>query len=337
LVVAIAASTFGCIAWTQDSQGNLISVGLPELPDANAEQLTHHEGKASPWLDELNNWRQTAGLQPVAENLELSAGSRAHAEYILESARKHSANSVAAFLTLMGAALHHEDPNSPYFSEIGAQAAAGGRRVPGIFQAANIALEQTNPRADIDSLSLVPFHRLSLLSPWAEVAGYGEAGKFPERVATLALRGRQGRNVSTAIEFPPDGSIVPFASMSSPEWPNPLAACPGYRAPVGLPVSIQLSKQSTLGTYSFTDLTAGHELIACAFDAATYENPDASQQAYARRALSMYNGVILIPKKPLDPGHRYRVVIEAGGSYQWSFEVAQVPSEIAGADRSTAR
>jgi len=155
-----------------------------------------------------------------------------------------TAHSSAPLIKQSRAAVHHEDPNSPYFSETGAQAAAGGRRVPGIFQAANIALEQTNPRADIDSLSLVPFHRLSLLAPWAEVAGYGEAVKFPELVATLALRGRPRRNVSTAIEFPPDGSIVPFASMSSPEWPNPLAACPGYRAPVGLPVSIQLSKQS---------------------------------------------------------------------------------------------
>jgi hypothetical protein len=353
LVAALAASMFGCVAWTQDSQGNLRSIGLPGLPvwtakpapsqaplptytDANANQLAHNERKASPWLDELNNWRRTVGLQPVAENLELSDGSRAHAEYILETARKDGANSVGAYGMVIGAALHHEDPNSPYFTEVGAQAAGGGRRVPGVSQAANIAFAQKSPKADIDSLLLVPFHRLSLLAPWAEVAGYGNAGNFPERVGTLALRGRQGRNVSTAIEFPPDGSSVPFGTMSSPEWPNPLAACPGYRAPVGLPITLQLSKQSSLGTYSLTDLTSGHELIACAFDATTYENPDAGQQAYVRRALSMYNGVVLIPRNPLDPGHRYRVVIEAGGSYQWSFEVARVGAEMAiREDRST--
>jgi hypothetical protein len=311
---------------------------LPAFSGGNVDQPTRYEAGKPFWLDELNTWRQTTGLKPVSEDLELSDGSRTHAEYILKSSRKDGANSVAAYGMLMGAAMHHEDPNSRYFSAVGAQAAVGGRLVPRVFQAANIALGQKSSEADIDSLLLVPFHRLSLLAPWAEVAGYGDAGNFPERVGALALRGRQGRNVSAAIEFPPDGSNVPFGTMSSPEWPNPLAACPGYHAPVGLPVTLQLSKRAPLSTYSLTDLTAGHELIACAFDAATYENPDAGQQAHVRRALSMYNGVVLIPRKPLDPGHRYRVVIEAGVSFEWSFEVAQVGVEMAAReDGSTAR
>ena len=342
-LAAIALSTVaGCIAWSTDQHGNLQSVGLPGVPvwtaqkpspqaplssgESAAAELSRDENAGSSWLDELNKWRQAAGLEPVAENLQLSDGSREHAHYLLENARQAGGSVVAAGMA-MGAAMHAESPESEGFSEEGAQAAIGGPHVSGVMQAADIAWAQRNPRADIDSLLIVPFHRLSLLAPWAEVAGYGKAGKSPDRVAAMALRGRQGRDANRIVRFPPQGSQVPFAAMTSAEWPNPLSACPGYVLPVGLPITLQLVHPANLGSYSIDDLSAGQKLAACAFDAETYDNPDATQETYAHHALAANKAIVLIPRDPLQVGHRYGVKIQAGSEYEWSFEVIQPSAE----------
>jgi hypothetical protein len=342
----LSAFAIGCIAWSTNSQGNLQSVGLPGLPvwsaktpsprapmpmaQAGAAELNSDENGGSAWLEELNYWRQAAGLDPVAENLELSDGSRAHADYILENARESGVSSAAEYGMSMGGAMHSESPGTPGFSEEGAQAAVGGRHVMGVMQTADLAFDR-NEKADIDGLLTVPFHRLSLLAPWAEVAGYGKAGQFPNRVAALALRGRQGRNNTAPVEFPPNGANVPFTAMREPEWPNPLTACPGYAYPVGLPMTLQLVHRANLAAYTVTDLTQGRELTACAFDAATYENPDPSQEATARKVLAFSKAIVVIPRDPLTPGHKYQVTITVGSEYHWTFQI------IPGAENTTAQ
>lgn len=318
------------------------SVGLPGVPvwtaqkpsphaplsstESAASELSRNETGGLSWLDELNTWRQAAGLEPVAENFQLSDGSRAHANYLLQNARQ-TGGPVASAGMAMGATMHAESPGSEGYSEAGARAAIGGPHVSGVMQTADIALGQRNPKADIDSLLIVPFHRLSLLAPWAEVAGYGKAGKAPDRVAALALRGRQGRDANRIVRFPPDGSQVPFAAMSAAEWPNPLTSCPGYMLPVGLPITLQLVHPANLGSYSIDDLTAGQTLAACAFDAATYDNPDATQETYAHHALAANRAIVLIPRDPLQAGHRYGVKIQTGAEYEWNFEVIPPAAE----------
>jgi hypothetical protein len=344
MLLALSAFLAGCLAWTEDSSGKLQSVGLPGVPvwtaqkpspqaalapgeSSTAELASDGIGGAS-WLDELNRWRQAAGLQAVGENLELSDGSREHAQYLLENAGV-GGGSVARAGLVMGAAMHHESLGSPGFSEEGAQAAAGGRHVAGVMQTAVIALGARNQKADVDSLLVTPFHRLSLLAPWAEVAGYGKAGTFPQRVGAMALRGRQGRDAGVVVRFPPDGSKVPFAAMRAPEWPNPLSGCPGYALPVGLPISLQVARPANIASYSISDLTTGQKLDACAFDALTYENPDPAQKSYAHQALSASKAIILIPRYPLQPGHQYQVAIEAGEDYRWSFAVEENADQLA--------
>jgi hypothetical protein len=336
--IALSLLAIGCIAWTTNSQGNVQSIGLPGLPvwtaatpsprapmglaQAGSAELTSDETQGSAWLDELNKWREAAGLDPVAENIELSDGSRAHANYILENAQTSGLTSVAAYGMSAGGGMHSESPGSPGFSEAGARAARGGRYVEGVLQTADLSFDR-NEKEDIDGLLIVPFHRLSLLAPWAEVAGYGQAGKFPDRVGALALRGREGRNAASAVMFPPSGSDVPFAAMRDGEWPNPLSACPGYALPVGMPVTLRMLHRAGLGPYSFTDLTDGRELPACAFDAASYQNPNPAEQAAGHQVLASEKAIILIPRDPLVPGHKYKVAIEAGREYQWTFGVIQ--------------
>jgi hypothetical protein len=336
LTLAVVAA--GCIAWTQDAKGNLQSVGLPGVPvwtasnppgqqaaapsptQMAAAELAPDVAGGSAWLDELNHWRQAAGLQPVAENSQLSEGCRAHANYLLENARAAGVPIVRAGMT-MGAAMHRESPGAVGYSDQGAEAARGGRLVRGVTQTADVAFGQRDQAADIDSLLEVPFHRLSLLAPWAETAGDGEAGQAPERAADLALRGRQGRSAGSAIKFPPDGATIPFAAMRAPEWPNPLTSCRDYQLPVGFPVTLQLARPENIAAYSITDLTAGRELASCGFDAQTYDNPDPTQEAYGRRALAAANAIVLIPEHPLETGHRYQVKIQTVAVYQWSFAV----------------
>jgi hypothetical protein len=342
----LSAFAAGCIAWSEDSSGKLQSVGVPGVPvwtaqkpspqallapgESSVAELAADGIGESAWLDELNRWRQAAGLQPVSENVELSDGSRQHAEYLLENAGAGGA-AVASAGMAMGAAMHGETPGSPGFSEEGAQAAVGGRHVAGVMQTADIALGQRNQKGDIDSLLTTAFHRLSLLAPWAEAAGYGKVGEFPQRVAALVLPGRQGRDANLLVRFPPDGSKVPFDAMRGQEWPNSLAGCPGYQLPVGLPVTLQVVQPANLASYSITDQTTGDKLEACAFDALTYENPDPAEQAYAHQALSSFKAIVLIPRYPLQPGHQYQVAIEAGSDYRWSFAVEE------GADQMTAQ
>ena len=143
------------------------SVGLPGVPvwtaqkpsphaplsstESAASELSRNETGGLSWLDELNTWRQAAGLEPVAENFQLSDGSRAHANYLLQNARQ-TGGPVASAGMAMGATMHAESPGSEGYSEAGARAAIGGPHVSGVMQAADIALGQRNPKADIDSL-----------------------------------------------------------------------------------------------------------------------------------------------------------------------------------------
>jgi hypothetical protein len=116
--------------------------------------------------------------------------------------------------------------------------------------------------------------------------------------------------------------------MRASEYPNPLTPCRDYQLPTGLPIMLQLVTAENISSYSITDLTASRELETCAFDSETYDNPDAAQQAYGRRALSAARAIIMIPRYPLRTGHRYRVKIQTSAVYEWTFEVAGAGDEL---------
>jgi hypothetical protein len=156
--LALTAFAAGCIAWTTGPTGNLQSVGLPGVPvwtaqepspqaplpstEAAAAELTPGNNGGSPWLDELNYWRQAAGLQAVAENVQLSEGCGEHAHYLLENARTSGYASIVAAGMAMGAAMHSESPGSVAYSDAGAEAAVGGRHSYGVVQTADVAWAQ---------------------------------------------------------------------------------------------------------------------------------------------------------------------------------------------------
>ena len=323
----------GCMEMQEDRTGNLQSVGLPGVPIWKAskpevtpqtQQLESAQTAHSDWLTRLNQWRQLAGVRPVGENFNLSNGCRQHAQYLVDQIPP-GLNDPGAFGLMIGGEAHHESPGRQGYTDEGAQAATGGRHVQGVLQAADVSWDQPEGSGDIDELFIVPFHRLSLLAPWAKVAGFGRAGTPPKTAAALALRGPEADAASaTAVSFPSPSSTLPVAAMTYSEWPNPLTSCPGYLLPVGFPITLQLGegRAAALQSASFADETDNKPLESCAFDAVTYRNPDPGQRAAAVHSLHTFGAVVLIPRQPLQNGHSYRVTMNINGaSDSWTFSV----------------
>jgi hypothetical protein len=285
------------------------------------------------WLAELNRWRRMAGLTPVAENGPLNHGSEQHARYLVTEA-PHDVAGFRAYDRNIGPRAHTEIPHSRAYTVAGAEAAIGGPLAPDIIQGADVAWEGRSESDDIDELILAPFHRLSLLAPWARVGGYGSFGVPPRRAAALALRGPADAGLHPrAIEFPPANVTVPINVMSGAEWPNPTAGCAAYSRPVGLPITLQTGHHLVLQSFSLRDETSAEVVAACGFDAVTYRNSDSTQQRRGRELLGAYGGVILIPRSRLSFGHEYHVRINSlQGIFEWSFSISHAVIETAGGD-----
>jgi len=116
------------------------------------------------------------------------------------------------------------------------------------------------------------------------------------------------------VFWPGNGQSVPLRSYGGGEFPNPLAACPGYSVPTGLPIFIQVGGNvaTTAGAHSFTG--NGTALAHCVIDST---NPSVGSN------LTQRGGVILIPQQPLQPGVNYVVALTVNGvPYTWSFQVS---------------
>jgi hypothetical protein len=172
----------GCFSWTEDSQGNLKSFGLPGVPvwtdkssnsstaasnggaqgiaeapplDPVAAELVADAGSNGMWLTELNKWREDAGVGPVGENARLSQGSALHARYLVQEGPSDAAR-FYAYTSAIGAAGHAEDSGRPSFTPEGAEAAGGGKRTLGVMQVATIWFSD-NEQNDIRELLIARF------------------------------------------------------------------------------------------------------------------------------------------------------------------------------------
>jgi hypothetical protein len=147
-----------------------------------------------------------------------------------------------------------------------------------------------------------PFHRFLMLASWATVAAYGSYGEFPRRAGALAMRGPGGLG-SPLIRFPTDGSVVPYGGSGWFEIPDPLTSCPGYRRPVGLPITLQVGSGYRGNIQSYSLKGPDGAIETCGFDWLTYYNPDRSVRSSALQGLRVFGGIILIPRRPLRDGH----------------------------------
>jgi uncharacterized protein YkwD len=258
------------------------------------------------WLSYTNYYRALAGLPPVSERAVWSSGAEKHARYMVKN-------------DFIG---HTEDPNNPWYSAHGMAAA----------QSSNVTASYDVNRGfryAVDSWMQAPFHAIGILDPRLQQVGYGEYheadGKYQMGAALDVTRGRGG--ISPAVQFPiawpSDGVSVPL-NLYWGENPDPLTSCPGYTAPAGLPVILQLGAGNVtpnLTAHSFTK--AGEALEYCIFDETSYTNPDMAQQQRVRSTLNTRDAIVLIPRAPLERGSQYDVSITSNGqTYTWSFSVS---------------
>lgn len=299
------------------AEGTPLSIARPgttpvSAPNAMPEGGPRSEavGPQPDWLRRINHYRTMAKLSPAREDRSLSAGDLKHTRYLAENYAdviKTGGN--------LGVSGHEESPDKQYYTPEGAAAA----------QTSNVAwgCGPFSPAGEIDRWLEGPFHRLAILNPELDLAGYGDFKKDGCWTAAvrLPLRPKPPEIFDHPIEFPPDGAQVSLA-WEGGEWPDPLASCPGYREPIGLPITLEV------GRFVDPQLSA-HSIVAeeqpiehCAFDAAGYVNSDASAQEYGREVLKGFSTVVLIPRRPLGRGKTYKVSVTARGRDDtWSFKV----------------
>jgi Cysteine-rich secretory protein family len=257
------------------------------------------------WLSYVNYYRATAGLPPVSEKPEWSAGDLLHARYMVR-------NDVIE---------HDEDPGNPWYTPEGRAAAQNSNLI--------ISLEvQATDEWAIDGFMQAPFHALGIIDPRLLQVGYGsyrEAdGQFEMAAGLDVIRG-MGAAAQTLypVFWPGNGVLVPLYSYWG-EHPDPLSSCPGYSAPSGLPLILQLGAGTLTPVVSASSLTInGQSLEHCVFDETSYANGDLVQQNLGRNILNARDAVILIPRQPLTPGSTYSASITANGQiYAWSFSIS---------------
>ena len=344
----IGSASSAIIGWISSRQ----STSAPSATNTQSVSADSHAteipGPASPpvpagpqpgWVKRVNYYRAMAKLPPVVEDPELSRGDLAHATYLVKNFRykiEHGG---------LGAEMHTENPANPGFSKAGLEAGQGSVMdewyIPdgvsadahGSADPDEWAVERSpgSPEWSIDGWMSLPFHRMPLLNPRLASVGFGVFCESGACASGLNLLGgsRRGRPTvsTTPIEFPSDGATIAMRSFAN-EYPDPLTSCPGYEAPSGLAITLQLGADidSHLGEYSLKRIATNGSTVAldaCGFDSTSYSNPDANSQQLGRAVLRNYGTVVVIPKSPLAKGAKYAVSITANDKkYDWTFATA---------------
>jgi len=260
------------------------------------------------WLVRLNNWRATSALSPLSENTSWDQDDYNHSYYMVKT----------------GLVTHYEDPANPYYTASGDAGARNG----------NIQVSSTTTATDdgaIDWWMAAPFHAMGMMDPRLTSTGYGSYREVKtgwQTGMTLdVLRGNSWTGGNFPVYFPGNGSVVPLTTFHGGESPDPLQACPGYVAPTGLPVFIEIGGNitTTVSAHSFTG--DGVALAHCVIDAT---NPTFTNNLTSR------GGVILIPQAPLVQGVKYVVNLTVNGvGYSWWFGVSTTGSFTPGAPAIT--
>ncbi len=275
-------------------------------------------------LSRVNEYRKAMGLPLWTYDPALSKMAEAHVNYVLVNG--------AAGRPTRG---HFENPDFPAYTKEGDEAA----RTSGLSSVGN-ALR------GLESLVAGVFHRKQFIDPRPMRIGVG-CGKDPKSgvASCLFVTRPQGGEKSSAPPprfsiFPPENSVdIPLTFES--EWPDPRPASEipanGY-LPTGYVISVFLNNQDT-ASYTGTEAgffeEGGSPLPFWLSDPANPSHktpPPGIEKVYFDYDLKSgknpfsknFNAVILMPKKPLEPGKRYavRLVLKIGGSdhvLEWKF------------------
>lgn len=250
----------------------------------------------------LNEYRQLAGLPAVTERADLSAGDEQHSIYMVKNDE----------------ITHVEDPGNQFYTAEGA--AAGLNSNVAAFSSPSKGLKDV-----VDYLMASPFHGVGFIDPALLESGAGIAHDTAGSIQTagavdvLSGRGAVPAGVTYPILFPADGTTLPLTQYPGNELPDPLTSCPGFAAPTGMPLFVQLATTPAVTDHALT--RSGTALEHCIFDGTNYTNPDAGNQSLGRAVLAARNAIVIFPRAVLSPG-TYTVSVTTGGqTITWSFTV----------------
>lgn len=256
----------------------------------------------SAWLDYLNFYRATARISPVTENTAWSDGDRKHAIYIVRN----------------DALRHSEDPATVGYTPEGQKAAQQSN----LFYSCD---RDTSDWRAIDTWMQSPFHALGVLDPRLVQVGYGSyketGGNLRMGAALNVVAGtRHSRAATYPVFWPGNDTVIPINSHREGS-PSPLTSCPGYTAPSGLPLILQIGPGDLTPVVSATSFSQnGQPLEHCVFSESTYRNPDRDQQKLGRSILGARGAIVLVPRAPLATGTTYTASITVDGrTHTWSF------------------
>ena len=291
-----------------------MSLGAPDTGTPTATPTPTQSPTPIPkgWLRRVNFHRAAAKLPPITQvNHDWSEGCWAHARYTVK-------NNVRG---------HYEEPDDPWYTAEGHACA----------KSANVWGSGIIGKSDedaIDTWMQGPFHAVGILDPALLETAYGsyrEADGGLQMGAALDVTRGLGSipdYVDFPIAWPSDGTTTPLRRHVG-ERPSPLTSCPGYEAPTGLPVILQVgSGLTTLTVTSHSFMRDDIQLEHCVFDGTNYYHPDSSEQNLGRAILGARDAIVLIPREPLISGAEYRVSIEVNdANYSWSFAVS-APGDV---------
>ncbi|HVH63535.1 MAG TPA: CAP domain-containing protein [Candidatus Dormibacteraeota bacterium] len=255
------------------------------------------------WLDRLNAWRTASGLPNLTENTTWSQGDWNHSQYMVMDDQ----------------VTHYEVSTLPYYTVAGDTAARNG----------NIEVRSNTSFTDdqaIDWWMAAPFHELGMTDPRLSSTGFGSfryvKSGWQAGFTLDTLRGNSFSGGTYPVFFPGNGSLEPLTTFGGGEFPDPLQACPGYAAPTGLPVTIQVGGNVATSVTAHAFTGNGTPLAHCVID---------SSNASLGSSLTSRGAVILIPQQPLQPGVNYVVALTVNGvPYTWHFGVSS-DNSISGA------
>lgn len=307
--------------------------------------------------ERVNYYRALAKLQPIVDDTAISAGALNHARYLVE-------NGVAGGdIMLDNRQLHFQTPQDafrweekgrPFYTDNGASA--------GRYAAVVTTPEINLSGADfVNLLMTMPFSGLIPMVPQFSVAGLGAycdpgrcaiviAYRFALEKSTrialydgpasdrmwnpnLGLIPMETGRLRAPVEFPPDGATVDLQSFTGEDFPDPFSSCPGYKAPTGTPISIQLGEgygaDGTLEVSSVSVTRDGADIDTCLITAASYVGRDESETSIGKTGLASIGAAVILPRDPLAPGHYNVALKENGKLYSWSFTVAAPAPPVA--------
>ena len=269
------------------------------------------------WFSYLNSMRDMADLPNLGQVAQWNDAGELHARYMVK-------NNVVS---------HSESYGNPWYSSDGNAIAQSGN-VLGTW-----TLDATDQYA-IDSWMQSPFHAIGILDPKLQATGFGsyreDIGNIRMGAALDVIRGlsRVPSSVVFPVMWPGDGSTTGL-TMHLGGYPNPLSGCPGYVAPSGAPIIMQIGAGEVTPNVTAHSLKKNGNLVqSCLFTEASYSNANSYEQSLGRSILSARDAIVIMPKTKLIRGATYTVSVTVNGAtHEWSFKVATLtadaPAELA--------